>query len=139
MSRRDPDNRGFEQRREYDLRGLNLDCEYEAQVQAKNKFGWSERSDSLRFRTFIETTPGRRRNDLLAATSASPDAEKEAEPKLKSKKNRRKKKSKFEANAQIEIEGPLTTTDSAAGGFIQHSLLVPLFVVGLLLMQVPEI
>jgi hypothetical protein len=42
----------------YDLKHLSNDASYEAQIQAKNKFGWSERSDLLRFHTIIQQYTG---------------------------------------------------------------------------------
>lgn len=36
-------------RAHYDVRHLAPGANYEAQVQAKNKFGWSERSESVKF------------------------------------------------------------------------------------------
>jgi len=35
----------------YDLKHLTAESNYEAQLQAKNKYGWSERSDLLKFFT----------------------------------------------------------------------------------------
>ena len=42
----------------YDLKHLTNEASYEAQIQAKNKFGWSERSDLLRFYTHSQQHTG---------------------------------------------------------------------------------
>lgn len=49
---------GYERVFSYEIRHLNKETEYEAQVQAKNKFGWSERSDSIKFRTVLNRSTG---------------------------------------------------------------------------------
>ena len=50
---------GYEQYYSYDIQHLLVDSRYEAQVQAKNKFGWSDRSDSLVFATMLRQKPGK--------------------------------------------------------------------------------
>lgn len=44
---------GFEQYQSYDIQHLSPGSKYEVQVQAKNNFGWSQRSESLRFSTEV--------------------------------------------------------------------------------------
>ena len=43
------ENGGFLHRAHYDVQHLANGATYEAQVQARNKFGWSERSESVKF------------------------------------------------------------------------------------------
>ena len=50
--------RGYEQFYSYDIKHLLDDASYEAQVQAKNKFGWSEMSELLEFHTSTRKTSG---------------------------------------------------------------------------------
>ncbi len=45
----DPSSPAYLHRSHYDVRHLAAGATYEAQVQAKNKFGWSERSESVKF------------------------------------------------------------------------------------------
>jgi hypothetical protein len=44
----------------YDLKHLTSEANYEAQLQAKNKYGWSERSDLLKFFTHSQLVTGKK-------------------------------------------------------------------------------